>query len=167
MSIPLSSAHLFLLIRLKIGLPYFNHHKGEQFTTVTYCTWHYYLHFSGASRVWQAWLVPWAPRWWGRNNCLANIKISDLELLEPLFCAPYTDWLQCCINTAPLSYAGRAAPASSSIMIRLWYCDTTGRSDIVRCDRTRTLTCHIYKTSSFLTLQQRQSVLLRLNARRL
>jgi len=31
---------------------------------------------SGVSRVWQAWLVPWAPVWWGRKNWLAKIKIS-------------------------------------------------------------------------------------------
>jgi len=31
----------------------------------------------------------------------------------------------------PLSHTGRAAPAPSSIVTKLWYCDTTGRSDIV------------------------------------
>jgi len=39
--------------------------------------------------VWQAWLVPWAPLWRWRNNCLAKIKICDLYFVQPLFCAPY------------------------------------------------------------------------------
>jgi len=44
---------------------------------------------SRVSRVWQAWFVPWAPLWRGRKNCLAKIKICDLQILQPLFCAPY------------------------------------------------------------------------------
>jgi len=43
---------------------------------------------SGVSRVWQACHVPWAPLWWGRKNCMAKIKICDLQFLEPLSCAP-------------------------------------------------------------------------------
>jgi len=33
-SIPISSVHVYLLIRLKIGLPYFDHLKGGQVMTV-------------------------------------------------------------------------------------------------------------------------------------
>jgi len=36
----------------------------------------------------------------GAQNCLANIKICDLQFLQPLFCAPYNHSLQSCI---PLS----------------------------------------------------------------
>jgi len=39
-------------------------------------------------RVCQAWLVSFAPLWRGRKNCLAKIKIGDLQLLESIFCAP-------------------------------------------------------------------------------
>ena len=48
---------------------------------------------SGVSRVWQAWLVPWAPLWWERKYCLAKIKICDLQFLQPLYCAPYVNEL--------------------------------------------------------------------------
>jgi len=34
------------------------------------------------------------------------------------------------------------------IVTKLWYCDTTQRSDIVSCDGAITLACLIYKTSS-------------------
>jgi len=40
-------------------------------------------------------------------------------------------WLQCCINTAPVSYAGQVAPEPLSIMTKLCYCNTTRYSDIV------------------------------------
>jgi len=60
---------------------------------------------SGVSRVWQAWLVPWAPLWWERKYCLAKIKICDLQFLQPLYCAPYVNELTSYIDTAPLASA--------------------------------------------------------------
>jgi len=38
---------------------------------------------SGVSRVWQAWHVPW-----GCENCMAKIKVIDLQFLEPLVLRP-------------------------------------------------------------------------------
>jgi len=102
---------------------------------------------SGVSRVWQAWLVPWAPLWQGRKICLVKFKICDFEFPEPLFYAPYNHQLQSCINTAPLSNALTRGVAYYKRMhkpVVLW-CSTTVR----HCARTRTLTCHIYKTSFF------------------
>ena len=44
---------------------------------------------SGVSRAWPAWLVPWAPLWRGRKNCLAQIKICDLTFSSTSICVPY------------------------------------------------------------------------------
>jgi len=50
---------------------------------------YYYRGPNGVSGVWQAWLMPWAPLWWGRKNCLAKNKMCDLQYLQPLF-VPHT-----------------------------------------------------------------------------
>ena len=64
-------------------------HKHTQCTPErTYAT-HVLVTVSGVSRVWQAWLVPWAPLCWERKIYLAKLKICGLQFLQSLFCAPY------------------------------------------------------------------------------
>ena len=42
----------------------------------------------GVSRVWQAWHVPWTPLRRGRKNCMAKMKVCDLQFLESLVLRP-------------------------------------------------------------------------------
>jgi len=67
------------------------------------------------------------------------LNVCILRVAQPLK-------LHTCINTADLCNAGRVVPASSSIMTKLWYCDTT--ATVSHYYRTRTLACRIYKPSS-------------------
>jgi len=73
------------------------------------------------------------------------------QFLEPLFCAPYIHKLQSCINT-------RQRPSLPNALSRACCASTTKHYDktvalwhntrVTRCDRTRTLACHIYMASS-------------------
>jgi len=90
--------------------------------------------FSGVSRVWQAWLVPWAAFGRGCKNCLAQIKISDFCFFN--FCFALHATIHCmhsCIDIAPLSNAITRACCASITKdcektVVLWH-TVTSRSD--------------------------------------
>jgi len=50
---------------------------------------------------WQAWVVPWAPLWRGRKNCLGKLQIVTYSFSSTYICVPYNHKLQSCINMEP------------------------------------------------------------------
>jgi len=89
----------------------------------------------------------------GAKNCLAKIKNFIYSLLN-LYFAPHTT-INCKTASTRRARVLLIKPGVSCqhalprIMTKLCYCDITRRSDIVICDKTRMLACHIYKTLSF------------------
>ena len=85
---------------------------------------------SGVSRVWQAWHVPWAPLWRGRKIAWKKIKTFTYSFLN-LYFAPHTFIGHIYTVTLLNALSRPCCTSTTKNYDKLWYCDTTRRSDIV------------------------------------
>jgi len=98
-------------------------------------------------RVWQLWHVPWAPLRRGRKNCFAKIKLFVYSFLN-LYFAPHT-FVNCKARSQSRACCARTTKHYDKAVV---LCLNT---TVTHWDRTRTLTCHIYETSSFSRYKKR------------
>ena len=76
------------------------------------------------------------------QKCLGKIKVVDLKFPELIFCAPWNQQLQSCVNTSPLSNALKSGVLGQHQQV-FWQTVALGYNTKGRhCDWTITLVCH-------------------------